>query len=98
MFDITQIITAAVGLLAAVLTAAVIPWIKARVGAQRTEQLQRIAGIAVRAAEQMIKGDGLGDAKLVYATDMVRRTLEQYGVTYDAVMVRAVIEAAVAEL
>ncbi len=55
MIDVTQITVALIGLAAAILTAGVIPWIKTKIGAQRYAQLQQIAAVAVKAAEQLIR-------------------------------------------
>ncbi len=93
--DITQFVAALAGLLAVTLTVIAIPWIKARISAQRFSLLKQIAQVAVRAAEQMIQGQETGNAKLAYAIDAVQNALKQHGVIYDEETVRTAIEAAV---
>lgn len=92
--DFTDIIRAALALLAAIGTAVVLPWIKTYVlpwiSANLTERQQTILGkvvkTAVFAAEQMF-GGGYGEKKLDYAI----KYIESKGHTAD----RAQIEAAV---
>lgn len=87
--DLTPILQTLIGLLAALATAKVIPWIKARTTTQQQILLQATVGILVNAAEQ-IYGAGKGPEKLAY----VKAELEKRGLTVDV----AAIEAAVREL
>ena len=88
MIDFTPIIEAIIGLLAAIITVKVIPWIKAKT----TNEQQIMIGAAVKtlvfAAEQ-IYGAGKGEEKLAY----VITQMEKQGYTAD----RNIIEAAVRE-
>ena len=97
MIDLTQIIVAVIGLLAAVVTAVAIPWIKTKIGAQRWAQLEAIACMAVQAAQQMGATDVVTD-KLAYATAQTKASLAKAGITYDDGIIRAAIEAAVLQL
>ena len=90
MIDLTPILQALIGLLAALITAKLIPWIKSRTSERQLENIATAARIAVLAAEQ-IYGSGLGDAKLQYATE----ALEKMGFSADIDLVRESIEAAV---
>lgn len=92
MIDVTQIIVALIGLLAAVLTAVAIPWLRAKVGERRWVQLETIARVAVQAAEQIFSG---GPSKLDYAMDRAREALAAMGIKFDDATVRAAIESAV---
>lgn len=83
--DITTIIEAAAALVAAVITAVVIPYIKSRTTAQQ---------IAVTAAEQIYRGSGRGEEKKAY----VLNWLAEHGITLDEDRIDALIEAAVYEL
>lgn len=94
MIDITAIINAVVALIAAVITAFVIPWIKSKTTAQQREELIAWTKIAVSAAEQMYKGNQRGSEKKQYVLDF----LEKNGFTVDEVAVNAAIEAAVKQL
>lgn len=87
--DLTAIIQAAIGLLAAFITAKVIPWINARTTAQQQALLRAVVQMLVSAAEQ-IYGSGTGQKKLEY----VESQLRQRGYDVD----RATIEAAVREM
>lgn len=87
--DLTPFLQALVGLLASLITAKVIPWIKARTTAQQQETLQAATRTAVYAAEQ-IYAAGHGDEKLQY----VKGVLANRGYSVDL----AVVEAAVREM
>ena len=66
--NLTPIIEAIIGLLAALVTYRLIPWIKARTTVAQQEQLETAVRIAVFAAEQ-IYGAGRGSEKLDYAIE-----------------------------
>lgn len=90
MIDLTPIINAAVVLLAGIITAFVIPWVKTYVlpwiAANTTEKQRNILyGLyktAVFAAEQ-IYGSGYGQDKLEYAKNYIRD--KGYTVDYDLI-------------
>lgn len=91
MTDITIIIEAVFALIAAVITAIVIPYIKSRTTAQQQEEITAWVKIAVSAAEQIYTGGGRGEEKKAY----VLNWLEEHGVTLDETRINALIEAAV---
>ena len=72
MTDLTPAINAAITLLAALLTAFLIPWLKRRTSAQDREELLRWVEIAVAAAEQ-IWGSAQGEEKKI-----MKRLLKQH--------------------
>lgn len=86
MIDVTAFVQGLIGLLAALVTGLLIPWIRAKTTAQQQSALSMVADVLVYAAEQMY-GSGMGQEKLTY----VRREMEKRGFTVDM----AVIEAAV---
>lgn len=88
MINLTPIFEAIIGLLAAIITWKVIPWIKARTTAEQQTMLRATVRTLVYAAEQ-IYGAGKGKEKL----DYVSAQLAAKGFTVD----RAEIEAAVGE-
>ena len=94
MFDITPIVQAAAALLAAVVTAFVVPYIKSKTTAAQQAQINGWVRIAVAAAEQIYNGSGKGKDKKAY----VLAWLRQHGVTVDEAQIDAMIEAAVYEL
>ncbi|MGJ4851423.1 phage holin, LLH family [Bacillota bacterium Meth-B3] len=89
MIDLTQVVTAVLGLMATVVTAVVVPWLKAKLGAEKFRAGQIMATSFVRAAEQLY-GPGKGAQKLAY----VKEELEKRGITFN----NALIEAAVYDL
>ena len=94
MIDITAIVNAVVALIAAVITAFVIPWIKSKTTAQQREELVAWTKIVVSAAEQMYKGDQRGAEKKQYVLDFLAKN----GFSVDEEAVNAAIEAAVKQL
>lgn len=93
--DLTAILQALIGLLAALITYRLIPWIKENTTAKQRANLAMAANIAVYAAEQMYGADkALNDVKLNYALDRVREA----GFNIDSEQLRAAVEAAVKEM
>lgn len=92
--DITTIIEAVFALIAAVITAIVIPYIKSKTTAQEQTEINAWVKIAVSAAEQIYNGSGRGAEKKAY----VLNWLLQHGVTVDESKLDAMIEAAVYDL
>jgi len=101
MIDFTQVIVAIIGLLAAIVTTVAVPWLRAKLGEKRWEQLEAIARVAVQAAEQLNKTKGEEehkDNRLAYATERVKAALAKANITYDDATIRAAIEAEVLKL
>lgn len=94
MFDITPIIEAVAALVAVIITAVVIPYIKSKTTTQQQAQINAWVKIAVAAAEQIYKGSGRGEEKKEYVINW----LEERGFTLDEDEVDALIESAVYEL
>ena len=94
MFDITAIIEAVFMLLAAIITAIVVPYIKSKTTASQQAEINAWVKIAVTAAEQIYTGSGRGEEKKAY----VLNWLQEHGITVDAEKLDALIEAAVYEL
>lgn len=86
--DLTPIIQAIIALIAAIVTAKVIPWIKAKTTAEQQQLIAATIKTLVFAAEQ-IYGSGFGSEKMEY----VEMQLAAKGFKVD----RAQIEAAVKE-
>ena len=93
-FNITPIIEAVFLLIAAVITAIVIPYIKSKTTTQQQAEINAWEKIAVTAAEQIYNGSGRGAEKKAY----VLNWLKQHGVTIDEAKLDAMIESAVYEL
>ena len=94
MFDITPIIEAVAALIAVIITAVVIPYIKSKATTQQQAQINAWVKIAVAAAEQIYKGSGRGEEKKEYVINW----LEERGFTLDEDELDALIESAVYEL
>lgn len=94
MFDITVIIEAVFALLAAVITAIVIPYIKSKTTTSQQAEINAWVKIAVTAAEQIYNGSGRGAEKKAYVLNWLR----EHGITVDAEKLDALIEAAVYDL
>ncbi|MCC8123357.1 MAG: phage holin family protein [Oscillospiraceae bacterium] len=91
--QITEIITAMIALLAAIITAVVVPWLRKKAGALDTTELLAWVEVAVAAAEQLYESTN-GAAKKDYVLDV----LEAQGYYVDTAEVDAAIEAAVLAL
>jgi type II secretory pathway pseudopilin PulG len=94
MIDVTPIFNALITLLAGLITAFVIPWLKARLTAQQQQNAAHWAAVLVAAAEQMFTGTGRGEEKLKW----VEVELARKGYTLDTAQIRALIEAQVYSL
>ena len=94
MFDITTIIEAVFALIAVVITAIVIPFIKSKTTAAQQATINSWVRIAVAAAEQIYIGSGRGGEKKAH----VLAYLNSKGITFDPESVDLMIEAAVYEL
>ena len=94
MFDSTTIFEAVFALIAAVITAIVIPYIKSKTTAQQQAALASWVKIAVAAAEQIYVGAGRGEEKKAYVLEW----LAARNITVDTDKLDAMIEAAVYEL
>lgn len=86
MIDLTTLFNAVIALLAAIITAFVIPWIKAKASVQQQEALAGVYRTLVYAAEQ-IYGSGHGQEKLKYVSDK----LKAKGYTVDMDMIEATV-------
>ena len=92
--DITPIIEAAFMLIAAVITAVIVPYIRSKTTDTQRAELQALARIAVTAAEQPYVGTGKGKEKKAYVLEW----LNERGITVDSEKLDAMIESAVYSL
>lgn len=92
--DLTPICEAIIALLAAIVTAYLIPWIKSKTNEQQQAYIHAAVKVAVYAAEKLY-GAGNGDAKLAYA----ERVLEDnYNIKLDAHKISAAVDAVIKEM
>ena len=92
--DITPIIEAVVALIAALITAFVVPWIKEKISKEKLEKIKVWVEVAVEAAEQLYTGSGRGAEKKAYVVEF----LNSKGFKIDAETLDKLIEAAVFNL
>ena len=85
--DLTPIFQALLTLLAALITAFVIPWLKAKTTAQQREQIAGVYRTIVFAAEQMY-GNGRGEEKLAFVEDW----LKGHGYEIDGALIEATVK------
>lgn len=93
-FDLTVIIEALAALIAAVITAFVIPYIKSRTTNAQFEKIKMWVTVAVEAAEQIYTGSGRGAEKKRYVVEF----LQEKGFKIDDDSLDKLIEAAVFNL
>jgi DNA polymerase III delta subunit len=93
-YDITPIVQAVFALVAAIITAIVIPWIKSKTTSEQQEEIKQWVKIAVAAAEQIFVGQGRGEEKKQWVLEF----LSKYNLKVDLDAIDAMIEAAVWEL
>ena len=89
--NITPIIEAAFALIAAIITAVVVPYIRSKTTDTQQAEPRAPVRIAVTAAEQLYIGTGKGAEKKAY----VLAWLAERGITVDAEKLDAMIESAV---
>ena len=92
--DLTSIANAVIALIAAIITAFVIPWIRSKTTAAQFEKIKMWVTVAVKAAEQLYKGSGRGEEKKAYVVQF----LQEKGFTLDPDSLDKLIEAAVFNL
>ena len=95
MFDWTTVIEIALFAVVAIVAAAVVPWLKERIGAERFNTLWKWVCTAVQAAEQLF-GSGKGERKKKYVLGIAEENDWAEDVTPEEL--DALIEAAVLEL
>ena len=91
--DYTELLQAVIALLATLITTFVIPLIRKKLSAEKTEELKKWVGVAVKAAEQLY-GSKTGQQK----KDYVVAFLLSKGIVFDTEEVNAMIEAEVYKL
>lgn len=91
MIDLTALVQAVIALIAAIISAFVIPWLKRKISAEKLAEVSTWVEIAVEAAEQLYEGSGRGAEKKEY----VIQFLQQKGYTVDMTAIENMIEAAV---
>lgn len=94
MIDLTNIISAVITLIVAVITTFLIPYLKSKVDEMKFENIKTWVKVAVEAAEMIYTGTGRGEEKKAY----VLNYLNSKGYTIDTESINNLIESAVLEL
>lgn len=92
--DITPVLQIALELLAVIVTAVLVPYIRKKTTVEQQQELDAWVSIAVEAAEQIYAGAGRGEEKKAY----VIKWLDERGIKVAADKLDAMIEAAVYRL
>lgn len=69
--DLTPIVEAIIALLAAIITAYALPWLKAKLGSEKFKQLSNWVAVAVKAAEEIFAYSEAGAEKKAYVTQFI---------------------------
>lgn len=94
MTDLTNVLQAVIVLIASLLSAFVVPWLRSRTTGQQRQEMQAWVEIAVQAAEQLYQGAGRGTEKKQW----VLQWLAERGYSVETEELDAMIEAAVLAL
>lgn len=94
MADLTPIITAVLTLIFSLITAFLIPYIKAKTTDEQFNTIKLWVQVAVQAAEMLYVGSGRGEEKKQYVIEF----LKSKGFTLNAEEIENLIESAVLEL
>ena len=93
-YDITPIVEAVISLVAVIITAIVIPYIKSKTTKEQRQELAGWIKIAVSAAEQIYHGAGRGKEKKQFVINW----LAERNIKLDSETIDAMIESAVYDL
>lgn len=92
--DLTEIIVALIGLIAAIMVRYLIPYIKAKIDESKLDKIMFWVEMAVEAAEKIFKESGMGQQKKEFVIEFLR----QHDITLDEQQIDVVIEAAVLQM
>lgn len=91
--DYTQIISAVIALVSALVSAFLIPWLKTKIDANKLQTIKTYVEIGVKAAEQLYAATDGEEKK-----DYVINFLAEHGIRFDVSTIDQLIEAAVLQL
>lgn len=91
--DYTQIISAVIALISALVSAFLIPWLKTKIDANKLQTIKTYVEIGVKAAEQLYTAMD-GEEKKAYVINF----LAEHGIRFDVSTIDQLIEAAVLQL
>ena len=91
--DYTQIISAVIALISALVSAFLIPWLKTKIDANKLQTIKTYVEIGVKAAEQLYAATD-GEEKKAYVINF----LAEHGIRFDVSTIDQLIEDAVLQL
>ena len=91
--DYTQIISAVIALISALVSAFLIPWLKTKIDANKLQTIKTYVEIGVKAAEQLYAATD-GEEKKAYVINF----LAEHGIRFDVSTIDQLSEAAVLQL
>lgn len=91
--DYTQIISAVIALISALVSVFLIPWLKTKIDANKLQTIKTYVEIGVKAAEQLYAATD-GEEKKAYVINF----LAEHGIRFDVSTIDQLIEAAVLQL
>ena len=91
--DYTQIISAVIALISALVSAFLIPWLKTKIDANKLQTIKTYVEIGVKAAEQLYAATD-GEEKNAYVINF----MAEHGIRFDVSTIGQLIEAAVLQL
>ena len=94
--DYTQIISAVIALISALVSAFLIPWLKTKIDADKLQTLRTYVEIGVKAAEQLYR-DLSGPEKLEKAKEGIVEMLNEKGIPISEMEMDLLIESVVQE-
>lgn len=93
-----ELILALIPVLGTILTLYIIPLLKERIGNEKLEKCKEWADLAVKAAEMLYVGQGLGEEKKAYVVDFLTKQFNENKIVITEEQLNILIEAAVKEL
>lgn len=94
MVDLTQVVSAVITLIVALISAFLIPYLKSKLSADKLQKVQFWVNIAVEAAEMIYVGTGRGQEKKEYVLSF----LNSKGFSLNMTEIDNLVEAAVLKL
>ena len=90
--DITELVKAIISIMAMVISYFIIPWLKAKLSEARWDNLCKWTSAAVKAAEVLFTGTGLGDKKREYVMSRIKYICDKNGYSFDEDDLRIAVE------
>lgn len=90
-----EIILGIISIIGAILTGIVVPYIKEKIGNEKLKKYETWAAYAVRSAEMIFSGQGMGEDKKKYVVDFLNNMFNKNKVVITPEQIEVLLEAAV---